>query len=230
MKRFSYAAYMCLVLSLMVGCQDNKNTQSTQKRDLFAYTIITTDTQDSQQNPAQNLVIEVLDQSNDRLVFYPSQNNNTQNNDPAKSIFDKPKPTIVLFTQDDCKNCLTQAPYIVQLKEKYPSQIDLLILNTQTQTNGVDEILKTHYKSYPIYTPNDSKNLVAFLNKDISQGYLALFDEEGNKVIDYVGLVPPEMLERDILFLIHDTELPQANPQDSAQSVQESGDLQSSQE
>ena len=38
------------------------------------------------------------------------------------------------------------------------------------------------------------------------------------------------MLERDILFLIHDTELPQANPQDSAQSVQESGDLQSSQE
>lgn len=221
---------MCLVFGLMVGCQDNKNTQNAQKRDLFAYTLIAIDTQDSQQNSAQKLVIEVLDQSNDRLAFYPGQNDNTQKSDFAKSIFDKPKPTIVLFTQDDCKNCLTQAPYIVKLKEKYPSQIDLLILSTHTQTNGVDEILKAHYKSYPIYTPNDSKSLVAFLNKDISQGYLALFDEEGNKVIDYVGLVPPEILERDILFLIHDTELPQATPQNSTQTTQENGDLQSSQE
>ena len=238
MKRFAkFVACACVILGLMMGCKDKQESQIQPKHDIFAYKLISTSTQDSTltqstQPPVQNFIIEVLDQPSERLVFYPTQNEHT--NDVGKSIFEQPKPTIVLFVQDECKNCLTQTPYIIQLKEKYASQINLLILTAQPQTESanVDEILKSHHKTYPIYSPSDSQNLLEFLGKDISQGYLALFDQDGNKVIDYVGLVPPEMLERDILFLIHDTlGAPQTDTDSgTTESTQDSQSLESTQD
>lgn len=224
MDRFSkFVGVVCVcVMFALIGCQDKQEAKSQPKRDLFAYKLITSNPQDSHQATSphitQSFIIEVLEQPSERLAFYPTQDQNTPTNDIGRSIFEQPKPKIVLFVQDDCKNCLAQAPYIVQLKEKYDQYLDLLILTAQPQTHStsIDETLKAYYKSYPIYTPSDSQNLLEFLNKDISQGYLALFDQDGNKIIDYVGLVPPEMLERDILFLIHDAISDTANTLDSA--------------
>lgn len=234
MKRFlKVLGCVCVIAILLVACKDKQESQIAQKRDIFAYTLITTSTQDSNptQDFIQSFIIEVLDQPSERLAFYPAKDQNTPKNDIGKSIFEEPKPTIVLFVQDECQNCLTQTPYIIQLKEKYASQINLLILAAQPQSTGIDEVLKSHHKSYPIYAPSDSQNLLEFLGKDISQGYLALFDTEGNKVIDYAGLTPPEMLERDILFLIHDRESHQIETDlGTTESTQDSQATESTQE
>ena len=50
----------------------------------------------------------------------------------------------------------------------------------------------------------DSSSLLNFLSKDEKQSYIALYDKQGEKVIDYVGLVPEEMVELDIRYLIQD--------------------------
>ena len=46
--------------------------------------------------------------------------------------------------------------------------------------------------------------MLNFLSKDEKQSYIALYDKQGEKVIDYVGLVPEEMVELDIRYLIQD--------------------------
>ncbi len=57
---------------------------------------------------------------------------------------------------------------------------------------------------FKLYAPIDNKNLLHFLDKDEKHSYISLYDKQGEKVIDYVGLVPEEMVEIDIRYQIQD--------------------------
>ena len=57
---------------------------------------------------------------------------------------------------------------------------------------------------FKLYASVDNKNLLSFLDKDEKHSYISLYDKQGEKVIDYVGLVPEEMIEVDIRYQIQD--------------------------
>ena len=93
MKRFlKVLGCVCVIAILLVACKDKQESRIAQKRDIFAYTLITTSTQDS--NPAQDFIqsfiIEVLDQPSERLAFYPAKDQNTPKNNICKSLFEEP--------------------------------------------------------------------------------------------------------------------------------------------
>lgn len=172
-----------------------------EKKDSFTYTLNPTSVGEDS-NEAQTLTIEVLDSNSEAIKISTSEESNASNK----------RPSILLFVQHDCKNCLALAPHIVDLKQKYAKYINLFILTPASQNEqniqSINSVLNAYAKSYPIYTPavvqGVNNDVLNFLDKDISSGYVWLLDTDGSKVVDYAGLVPQEMVERDLLFILHD--------------------------
>ncbi|MGI0406929.1 hypothetical protein ACRE1U_06460 [Helicobacter himalayensis] len=213
MTRFkkTFFALFCgvCIACIFSACNDEKkqsnNTES--KRDIFTYMLFepdSTPTQPVHCPPGvmccpgvyplsnQTLTIEVLDSQSEKLHF--SLNG-------GKSIFAKEKPTILLFVAKDCKNCLNQAPHIINLAQKYAPKINLFILAADTCYDYLFEAINLYNTKEPamLYlSHNNTINLEEFLQKDISEGYVALFDSNGEKIIDYVGLTPEEMIELSV--------------------------------
>lgn len=172
-----------------------------EKKDSFTYTLNPTSVGEDS-NEAQTLTIEVLDSNSEAIKISTSEESGASSK----------RPSILLFVQHDCKNCLALAPHIVDLKQKYAKYINLFILTPASQNEqniqSINSVLNAYAKSYPIYTPavvqGVNNDVLNFLDKDISSGYVWLLDTDGSKVVDYAGLVPQEMIERDLLFILHD--------------------------
>lgn len=206
----SLLALFCGVCIVCVfsACNDEEKKQSKSpesKRDIFTYMTFEPDTTEPMRCPPgvicdpgpvhtsdEELTIEVLDSQSEKLSF------STRG---GKSIFDKDKPTILLFVAKDCKNCLNQAPHIINLAQKYAPKINLFILAADDHYEYSFEAINLYNTKKPLgvyYSFNNTKRLDEFLQKDISEGYVALFDANGEKIIDYVGLTPEEMIELSI--------------------------------
>lgn len=186
------------ITCIFSACNDDKQKQSKNpesKRDIFTYMLFGPTPVHAPSN--EELIIEVLDSQSEKLSFSLKKD--------GKSIFDKDKPTILLFVAKDCKNCLNQAPHIVNLAQKYAPKINLFILAADTHYDYSFEAINLYNTKEPVvlyFSSNNTRRLDEFLQKDISEGYVALFDANGEKIIDYVGLTPEEMIElsiRDIL-------------------------------
>ncbi|RDU56346.1 hypothetical protein CQA49_01410 [Helicobacter sp. MIT 00-7814] len=203
------------IACIFSACNDEEKKQSKSpesKRDIFTYMTFEpdmtfeTDTTRPMHCPVgvicdlgpvripsdEELTIEVLDSQSEKLSF------STRG---EKSIFDKDKPTILLFVAKDCKNCLNQAPHIINLAQKYAPKINLFILSADDHYEYSFEAVNLYNTKKPLgvyYSFNNTRRLDEFLQKDISEGYVALFDANGEKIIDYVGLTPEEMIELSI--------------------------------
>lgn len=200
--------FLSIIFALLfLSCEDKKIQEKIHQYDTFTYTIFTPDShphddrqsQDSTKSQERNLQtphtnqilkIEVLDIINEKLNVIQGQ-----------SIFTQTKPSMLFFIQQDCRNCLMIAPHMMRLAQKYKKNINFYILTTSSQTkeqlDTITDNLK-YYGDFHLYVPTESLDLVVFLDKDISRGYIMLLDSNGDKVIDYIGLVPEEMLELDI--------------------------------
>ena len=198
-----------------------------EKKDSFTYTLNPTSIGEDS-NEAQTLTIEVLDSNSEAIKISTSEESNASSK----------RPSILLFVQHDCKNCLALAPHIVDLKQKYAKYINLFILTPASQNEqniqSINSVLNAYAKSYPVYTPavvqGVNNDVLNFLDKDISSGYVWLLDTDGSKVVDYAGLVPQEMVERDLLFILHDVLNAEAQNALQNQEIQdlpsfENGDL-----
>ena len=209
-----FFAFALLCLNF-VACDKFKH----EKKDSFTYTLNPTSIGEDS-NEAQTLTIEVLDSNSEAIKISTSEESDASNK----------RPSILLFIQHDCKNCLALAPHIVDLKQKYAKYINLFILTPAAQNEqniqSINSVLNAYAKSYPIYTPavvqGVNNDILNFLDKDISSGYVWLLDVDGSKVVDYAGLVPQEMIERDLLFILHDVLNAEAQ---NAFQIQEMRDL-----
>lgn len=198
LKALYFFGFVTLVLLCLnfVACDKFKH----EKKNNFTY-VLASSVEDSNEL-ADSLTIEVLDSENEVIKI-------SSNNEDISSK----RPSILLFVQHDCKNCLAIAPHIVDLKQKYAKFINLFILTPASQNEqniqAITSVLNAYAKNYPIYTPATvqgvNNDITSFLDKDISLGYVWLLNIDGTKVVDYAGLVPQEMLERDLLFVLHDT-------------------------
>ncbi len=95
------------------------------------------------------------------------------------------KPTIVEFYADWCEICKKMAPSMVNIKEKYDNDIDVVLLNVDNE-KWLDLMEK-----YDVY--------------GIPQ--LNLFDNNGKLKDHFVGLKSQDQLDLLVLSLINNTEI-----------------------
>ena len=143
------------------------------------------------------LHIEVVNTQNESLSF---KTNETQ------SIFqsDKQLPTLLFFLSKSCQECQDELLHILDLHSKYQEFISIIAISPKDELENLQKEVDVINPRFKLYAPRDNKNILNFLNKDDKQSYIALYDRQGEKVIDYVGVVPEEMVELDIRYQIQD--------------------------
>lgn len=143
------------------------------------------------------LNIEVTNTQNESLKFKTNQ---------TQSVFQTKdeRPTLLFFISKDCAQCQDELLHILDLHNKYQEFISVIAISPKEDLASLQQQVSAINPRFKLYAPNDSKNLLNFLSKDEKLSYIALYDKQGEKVIDYVGLVPEEMVELDIRYLIQD--------------------------
>ncbi len=124
----------------------------------------------------------------------------------TQSIFksETQRPTLLFFISKDCIECQNELLHILDLYNKYQEFISIIAISPKEDIAHLQQEIDALNPQFKLYAPTDNKNLLNFLNKDDKQSYIALYDIQGEKVIDYVGLVPEEMIELDIRYQIQD--------------------------
>ena len=148
-------------------------------------------------NKDEILSIEVTNTQNESLRFKTNQ---------TQSIFksETQRPTLLFFISKDCIECQNELLHILDLYNKYQEFISIIAISPKEDIAHLQQEIDALNPQFKLYAPTDNKNLLNFLNKDDKQSYIALYDIQGEKVIDYVGLVPEEMIELDIRYQIQD--------------------------
>ena len=129
--------FLCLALLCLnfVACDKFKH----EKKDSFTYTLALSGTDSN--DIANTLTIEVLDSDSEVITISTSGGDDSL----------EKKPSILLFLQHDCKNCLALAPHIVDLKQKYAKFINLFILTPASQNEqniqSIHSVLNAYAKS-----------------------------------------------------------------------------------
>ena len=143
------------------------------------------------------LSIEVMNTQNESLRFKTNE---------SQSIFqtDTQRPTLLFFLSKSCQECQDELLHILDLYNKYQEFISIIAISPRDELEHLQKEIDLINPRFKLYAPTDNKNLLNFLNKDEKQSYIALYDRQGEKVIDYVGLVPEEIVELDIQYHIPD--------------------------
>ncbi|WP_300948573.1 redoxin domain-containing protein [uncultured Helicobacter sp.] len=143
------------------------------------------------------LSIEVMNTQNESLRFKTNE---------SQSIFqtDTQRPTLLFFLSKSCQECQDELLHILDVYNKYQEFISIIAISPRDELEHLQKEIDLINPRFKLYAPTDNKNLLNFLNKDEKQSYIALYDRQGEKVIDYVGLVPEEIVELDIQYHIQD--------------------------
>ena len=143
------------------------------------------------------LTIEVVNTQNESLRFKTNED---------QSIFKSSvaRPTLLFFLSKTCQECQEQLLHILDLHNRYQEFISIIAISPKDELVYLQEEIDRVNPRFKLYAPIDNKNLLHFLDKDEKHSYISLYDKQGEKVIDYVGLVPEEMVEIDIRYQIQD--------------------------
>ena len=143
------------------------------------------------------LTIEVVNTQNESLRFKTNED---------QSIFKSSvaRPTLLFFLSKTCQECQDELLHILDLHNRYQKFISIIAISPKDELVYLQEEIDRVNPRFKLYAPIDNKNLLHFLDKDEKHSYISLYDKQGEKVIDYVGLVPEEMVEIDIRYQIQD--------------------------
>ena len=132
------------------------------------------------------------------------------------SLKDK-KAVAVLMFGEHCPPCLKEIPSLIELKNKYKKDFEILALQVQ---DGIDkkrlkEFVKEHGINYPVISGRDFMDFIYyFASKSGWRGsvpYILLFDKEGHIHFSNMGFTPEEALESAIKDTLGIKETPKEN-------------------
>lgn len=115
------------------------------------------------------------------------------------------KAVIVDFFATWCPPCRAEAPHLVHLQEKYKNALVILGMQMEKDSNAPSNLVKFQEEfsiNYPIIIGPEAYELSESLGGLPSIPYMIIYDANGTYVNHYIGVVPEEMLEQDILKAI----------------------------
>ncbi|CAD7288570.1 Thiol-disulfide oxidoreductase ResA [Campylobacter majalis] len=174
------------VLFFITGCDKKDETKS----DL---------NQTTKESIASNKVQEMqvkdanLTLTNGQSLFVVAKNNKIE-------IADKNKATLFVFWATWCAPCRAEIPHLNNLNDKFKKELNIIAVLIENKTQDqIKDFMQKHKIKYKVAVGNENFKLEKALGGIIGLPSSLLYKPNGELYRSYVGLVPEEMLQRDIL-------------------------------
>lgn len=112
------------------------------------------------------------------------------------------KAVILDFFATWCPPCRAEAPHLVHLQDKYKDSVIILGMQMEKDASAPDNLEKFQDEfeiNYPVIVGAEVQGLAKSLGGIPSIPYMVIYDANATYVNHYIGAVPEEMLEQDIL-------------------------------
>ncbi|WP_321311531.1 TlpA disulfide reductase family protein [Halarcobacter sp.] len=116
----------------------------------------------------------------------------------------KGKVVLLNFFATWCPPCKAEIPHLINLKNKYKDNFEIIAVN-MGEKNGVlsedkkiQDFIKEYNINYNVSNHNNNFKIADMMGKVEIIPTMFLFDTTGKTVQKYVGVVPEEMMETDI--------------------------------
>ncbi|MCV6608506.1 MAG: TlpA family protein disulfide reductase [Campylobacterales bacterium] len=118
--------------------------------------------------------------------------------------FDHAKGNIVLavYWSTSCPPCRAEIPHLIKLQEKYRDKLTILgILVEDKSKEEIKEFAEYYGMNYDILYGEPNYIMADAMGGVRGIPAMFLYDKQGKQAKHYVGLIPPEMLEAEIVKL-----------------------------
>lgn len=176
-----------IVLFLFVSCQqkDKKQTQSDENQTVSNSTPVSTPVLTQNYDAAFSITL------NTKEII------NLQKIDEGIKVDTYSKPILFFFTNSWCVPCKLQIPILNNIQAKYQDKIEIIGILKEDMSN-LNNFMKDNNISFKI-SANQGNDFFAKV-LDISEiPYMVLVLKNGKFGSKFVGIIPEEMLENDIL-------------------------------
>ena len=116
-----------------------------------------------------------------------------------------PGKTVLLnFFGPMCPPCIIEMPHLVELQKQNKDKLQIIAVQVQMPMEN-DELAKFLLKNnvnYPVINLNDAWDIVSFIKANTNWGgeipFMLMFDKDGNKKGEYIGMVSSSKIINDM--------------------------------
>lgn len=114
------------------------------------------------------------------------------------------KAILVNFWATWCPPCKAEIPHLINLKEKYKDQFEIIAVNVGNKSGKMSKeeelssFLEKYKINYIVTNSEENYNLAQVMDNVSIIPTMFLFDLDGKMIQKYVGVAPEEMIETDI--------------------------------
>ncbi len=111
----------------------------------------------------------------------------------------KDKVVIAMYWSTNCPSCIAEIPHLIKLQEKYPDSLKVLgVLVEDKAKEDVEEFVAYHEINYDTLYGEANYELADAMGGVRGIPAMFIFKKDGTLHKNFVGLLPPEMLEAEL--------------------------------
>ncbi|MBE3606962.1 TlpA family protein disulfide reductase [Campylobacter sp. RM13119] len=184
--KFKNLSVAVLAIFLLLGCENKESSKDSAK----------IDTNSTESKLAQNAV--KVDEKID-LKLLSNEIFSLQKRENGFDIKDNEKATLFVFWATWCPPCKAEIPHLNNLSEKYKKELNIIaVLLEDKNEDEIKAFAQKYQIKYDIAIGESNYLFEKAIGGIFALPSSALFDKNGDYASGYKGLVPEEMLERDI--------------------------------
>ncbi|WP_297574398.1 TlpA disulfide reductase family protein [uncultured Campylobacter sp.] len=108
--------------------------------------------------------------------------------------------TLFVFFTTKCKACLVETPILNNISFKFQDDLQIIgVMLDDIDDNKSAKFIEKNSIAYPISRGEQNKFLLRTMGEIENIPYMVFFDKSGKRRASYLGVIPQEMLEKELL-------------------------------
>ncbi|QCD52739.1 TlpA family protein disulfide reductase [Campylobacter sp. RM16192] len=204
---------IALLLFFISGCEngEKKSTPSSTSAKTENNITIVTNTTESNKNDTKAKEVKQAEAQKDtinndhiELTLTNEQKLQLQKFEKGLKVENNNQAILFNFFTTWCPPCKAEIPHLNNLQDKFRGKLKIISVLMEDKTKEEIEAFINRYKiKFDVTYGENNFNFAKSLGGVIGIPYMVLYRADGAYATHYVGLVPEEMLENDILKVIN---------------------------